>query len=275
MQALCIGSTNGIGKGLALALAAKKVNLTVVGRSEEAGQEVLALCRKVNPTGTYDFFKCDVSLIKAIDAFSSEYIKTHTKIDFLILSQGIASMNGRTETNEGIDRKLAIHFYGRMAFIQNLLPKLLNSESPKIISILSGGVHSSYTNKNDLALKDNFSIKNAADAAGFYNDLFLDKLSLSNPTVSFQHAAPGFVASNWGSDFNFLIRGPLRLLQWSFGRSIESCGEILTTAMMQRGPGFHIFGSNGDVASKTSDHSEEMRNIVYEHTQETLKNARA
>jgi hypothetical protein len=43
------------------------------------------------------------------------------------------------------------------------------------------------------SLERTYSIKNAADAAGFYNDLALDSLSRENPSISFQHAAPGFV----------------------------------------------------------------------------------
>ena len=38
-----------------------------------------------------------------------------------------------------------------------------------------------------------YSLKNAADAAGFYNDCALDKLSEENPGVAFIHAAPGLV----------------------------------------------------------------------------------
>lgn len=42
------------------------------------------------------------------------------------------------------------------------------------MSILSGGVHSPFQGyKTDPELKDTYSIKNAADMAGYYNDLFL------------------------------------------------------------------------------------------------------
>ena len=35
-----------------------------------------------------------------------------------------------------------------------------------------------------------YSLKNAADAAGFYNDIGLDCLAREHPTVAFVHAAP-------------------------------------------------------------------------------------
>jgi hypothetical protein len=46
-----------------------------------------------------------------------------------------------------------------------------------------------------------YSLKQAADAAGFYTDCALASLALANPEVRWVHAAPGFVASNWGGDF--------------------------------------------------------------------------
>ena len=143
-----------------------------------------------------------------IDSLCKTISEQQAGLDYLILSQGVASMNGFTATAEGIDRKLAVHYYGRMACINNLLP-LLQQSNGKVLSVLSAGVHSPYTNRNDLSLKTNFSIKNAADAAGFYNDLTLDTISRQNPGISLHHAAPGFVSTNWGSEFHPILKAIL------------------------------------------------------------------
>jgi hypothetical protein len=47
--------------------------------------------------------------------------------------------------------------------------------------------------KTDPELKENYSLVNAADSAGFYNYLMLDDFSKENPEVTFIHAAPGMV----------------------------------------------------------------------------------
>ena len=66
-----------------------------------------------------------------------------------------------------------------------------------MLSILSGGVHSPYTNLEDLSLRKSFSIANAANAAGFYNDLALDYLAAKEKeegfNTTFIHAAPGTI----------------------------------------------------------------------------------
>ena len=60
-----------------------------------------------------------------------------------------------------------------------------------MISVLSAGVHGVYGHlKDDPALKTHFSLKSAADAAGFYNDLALASFSQRHPKV-FAAAATG------------------------------------------------------------------------------------
>ena len=103
-------------------------------------------------------------------------------INYLVLSQGVASLAGCKEIEEGIDVKLALHYYGRIHFIDCLLPLLRNPSNnktdigikdPRVLrNILSGGVHSPYTtNLEDLSLRKSFSI------ARFYDDLALDYLA--------------------------------------------------------------------------------------------------
>eukprot|EP00501_MAST-03F_sp_TOSAG23-6_P000725 GSMAST32.ASY1.ANO1.753.1 assembled CDS len=58
------------------------------------------------------------------------------------------------------------------------------------MSVLSAGVHSPYKHwKEDTELSKHYSIKNAADAAGFYNDIIFDSLHLdeANSDITFIH----------------------------------------------------------------------------------------
>jgi hypothetical protein len=79
-----------------------------------------------------------------------------------------------------------------MAFITELLPSLRTAaaaaaatadesdgSSVAVVSVLSGGVHSPFSNYDkDVELKEgSYSIQNAANAAGYYNDLGLDALA--------------------------------------------------------------------------------------------------
>lgn len=106
------------------------------------------------------------------------------------MSQGMATVQGFTPTVDGNDEKLTLHYWGRMALASELLPHLRKAgesgasggggRGARVISVLSGGVHGAYGGyTSDPELKRGYSIKNAADAAGFYNDLGLDSLALA------------------------------------------------------------------------------------------------
>ncbi len=43
----------------------------------------------------------------------------------------------KTETEEQLDRKMALHFYSRMAFIEKLLPKLQASDDARVLRSVS------------------------------------------------------------------------------------------------------------------------------------------
>ena len=206
LNVVCVGATQGIGRAIALHIGTKfSANFTIIGRNEEEGSKVLSELRSRNPQGVHTMIKCDATLMKNIVKSCDTIKNSMDTINYLVLSQGIASLSGRQETKEGIDVKLALHYYGRIQFINSLLPLLRNtskpreteSHDPRVLSILSGGVHSPYTHLDDLSLKKNFSLINAANAAGFYNDLALDLLATKENEEGFRttfiHAAPGSI----------------------------------------------------------------------------------
>ena len=69
----------------------------------------------------------------------------------------------------------------------------------------------------DIQRAKNYSVANVANAAGFYNDLWLDHFASldhdRNNNVNFVHAAPGFVNTNWGTELSAPLRLFVRLLQ--------------------------------------------------------------
>ena len=193
-NAVVVGGTSGIGEGIALRLAKAKFNVTVSGRNKAAGDKILAEMTKLHD-GQHKFIPCDVQLMKnCFDTFGKD---SKDPLSVLVLCQGIGTIQGRTETKEGIDQKLALHYYSRIACILAMLPRLLKADNPKVQSVFSAGVHSPYElYKEDPELKQNYNLGNAANAPGFYNDLALDALSRLHPKASFTHIAPGYYRTN-------------------------------------------------------------------------------
>jgi hypothetical protein len=112
-----------------------------------------------------------------VHAASQEIRSRYNKINYLILSPGVFNLNGRDETSEGIDKKLALHYYARWRFIHDLLPSLEQAkkagEEAKTISVLGAG-KGGQIDVDDLGLKKSFSLLNAGLASATYNDLMLE-----------------------------------------------------------------------------------------------------
>ncbi|KAF0978000.1 hypothetical protein FDP41_002955 [Naegleria fowleri] len=259
-QALCVGGTSGIGRGMAMKFAQEKINVVIMGRNEKVGKEIVSEMKQLNPEGTYEMMVCDASSMKEIVKACEEFKKKHSRLDYVVLSQGIATTEGRKETPEGIDTKLALHYYGRVMFIKqlnDLLRETSKHTDVRVLNVFSAGVHKAYTNVNDLELKNDYSLLNAANAAGFYNDLAMDQFSREpgNENISFIHAAPGFVATNWGTELPTLLRWGTRFAQL-FASSTETCAENmmkgLTSDAMRRG--FHLMNPKGEKLGKSLLH---------------------
>jgi NAD(P)-dependent dehydrogenase (short-subunit alcohol dehydrogenase family) len=192
-RAVVVGGTSGIGQGIALRLAKANMKVTIVGRDAARGAQIV---QQMNDAGgsDHDFIPCDCFSIANVRKCSRDILSKSDILHMLVLTQGMATIQGFTPTQEGLDQKLTLHYFSRVAFIESLLPALRKSDDARVLSVLSAGVHSAYEGYNsDFTLERTYSIKNAADSAGFYNDLALDSLSRENPSMSFQHAAPGFV----------------------------------------------------------------------------------
>ncbi|KAI9340849.1 hypothetical protein BDR26DRAFT_860974 [Obelidium mucronatum] len=186
----------------------------------------------------------------------------------------MATLQGRTPTREGLDAKLALHYYGRMLFVRQLLPALAKADSPRVLSVLSAGVHSAYAQfREDPELVDNYSIKNAADSAGFYTDLMLDHYALENKKIAFVHAAPGFVNTNWGTEMPWAVRMLLKPLKAAFGKSPEDCAEAMCDVLLAPDTEVEskkgrviLVDENGGEALANKHATPEAREFIQKHT---------
>lgn len=276
-RALVVGGTSGIGESMAKRLAKADVEVTIVGRDQKRGEGIVQeLSALSTTTKSHQFIACDTSLMSNIQQCCEHYQQGKSSLDMLIMSQGIGSMNGRTETKEGIDQKLALHYFGRMAFIHHLLPLLRESKHQgKVMSVFSGGVNKANSwqlTKDDFELKNNFTLTNAATAAGHYNDLCLEEFSKdpTNQHLLFVHSAPGFVKTRVGSDLPPLLRTGVRLMQ-HLAKSSEDCAEFLCHPLFHtKQTGFiHVY-EHGDIHQNFKATNAEEGPFVFEQTMKLI-----
>jgi hypothetical protein len=141
-----------------------------------------------------------------------------------------------TETDEGLDKKLSLHYYSRMRFLYNLLPQLTNAAQDtasgkhslsSVLSVLDARGNAPLV-LNDLSLKNNYSLRNCANHAITMTSLSMEELASSHPSISFVHAYPGIVKTSLVRDNGFLIKTALNALYFLLSPmtvGLEESGE--------------------------------------------------
>ena len=301
---------NGIGKAIACRLASDGFSVVAVGRNKEGRADEIvknlmecssksSCCSsgggvQLKTKTQHEFRPCDAFSLAQVRECAEGIVRDYgnSGIDALVMTQGMATIQGFTPTSEGNDEKLTLHFWSRAAFAVMLLPALRASSMPGgavVMSVLSGGVHSPFTKfAEDPELKKKYSIKNAADGAGFYTDLFFDKLAThqSNQRINFIHSAPGFVATNWGTEMPLYLRGPIRMLQKMGGKPPHKCAGFMVQPILQCASGkielkrpnnnidgLFIMNEDATSGNLTKLHTEESIETVYQTTKTVLGKA--
>jgi NAD(P)-dependent dehydrogenase (short-subunit alcohol dehydrogenase family) len=187
------GLTAGIGAGIATAFAkyspkdSNAPHIILIGRSRPGADAVIAEMKRVNGAGKYEFVQGDLTMMKNVEGVAKEVRGKVDKINYLCMSQGMLSLKGQDDTEEGVDRKVALHFYSRYVFggisyfrfllgnllIPNIEKASVQGEDARLLTVLAAGRGGSI-DVDDLANKEKASLSNKADYATTYNDLMVE-----------------------------------------------------------------------------------------------------
>jgi NAD(P)-dependent dehydrogenase (short-subunit alcohol dehydrogenase family) len=223
-RALIVGGTSGIGYGIACRVASEAKSSTVIisGRTEPPQL----------PHANIEFRRLDASSMRAIKAYADAYkAEQEPRIDLLVLSQGLMSTAGRTETpDEGIDRKMALHYYGRQLLVRELLPVL--AEDAKVVFVLDAlRGDPAKLDWDDLDLKTTYGVVRAADHCISMTDAMVQHFAAQQKSTGgrrhFVHVYPGIVRSGLGRELPWYLRGPMQALGHVLGVAPEVSGERL------------------------------------------------
>ncbi|KAF4472959.1 short-chain dehydrogenase reductase [Fusarium albosuccineum] len=196
LVALFIGATSGIGQSALQQFAqhASSPRIYTVARPQSVAshQKLLDSLRQSNPSSTYNLITADVALISEVSKIVDAVKKAETKLDILVVSPGFMPFEGRIDTSEGLDPSMTTRYYSRLRAVEQLLPLLNNAPSPRIVSVLAGGVEAPL-NEDDLGLKDpkNWTTWNSSLHSATMGTLALERFARQNPKLSIVHWYPG------------------------------------------------------------------------------------
>ncbi|KAL9095083.1 MAG: hypothetical protein Q9165_002686 [Trypethelium subeluteriae] len=201
LVAIFVGATSGIGEYTLKQFAkyARRPRVYFLGRSQDAGDRIAGECKEVNPEGTYQFIKADVSSICEVDNVCRSVASQEQAINLLFLSQGT------------LTTQIALCHYSRIRFIINLLPLLQRATHLRRVVSVFAATKEGPVNTADIQGRK-VSLMSALSARGHASSLVtlsLEKLAGTAPDVSFVHDFPGAVRTNiarGGGAMMFLLR---------------------------------------------------------------------
>ncbi|KAK4185138.1 hypothetical protein QBC35DRAFT_29413 [Podospora australis] len=271
IKALVVGGTSGIGYGLACRVAAEAPSSSVIISGRNKPPNI--------PHPNMQFLRLDASSMREIKKYTDSFKASHAdqKLDFLIMTQGVISLDGRTETTEGIDRNMALYYYGKQLLIRELLPVL--KEDAKVIIVLNAKAgHPDKLNWNDLDLKKTFSLMGAASHCFTMTDGMIQQFAhqqqqAGNARRHFIHVYPGFVSTNISSSLPWYLRGPSTVLMRTVGVSPDTCAAYLlkgaseaTAAAEKKVKFWNNIDQKGHEVAGKAVWTEDQRKKVEDHT---------
>jgi len=205
---LITGATDGIGKETAIGMAENGYNLILIGRNEEKGKKVSDEIRRIADSIDIDFFTADLMLMKEVSRVADEVCQKYDRIDVLINNVG-AYFAFRDVTEEGFERTFALNHLGYFLMTKKLLPLVEKSDYKRIVNVSSSahyGVSFEFDNLNGEKKYRGFRAYQKSKLANvMFTYELAKKVKDSGITANCLH--PGFVASKFGNNNNFLWRG--------------------------------------------------------------------
>ncbi|MFG2139097.1 SDR family NAD(P)-dependent oxidoreductase [Streptomyces sp. NPDC048650] len=139
---LITGATQGLGRGLALDLAARGGTLLLHGRDRARLDAVAAEVRAVAPNATVRTYLADLSDLDQVHALAAEIRAAEPRLDGLVnnaVAGGGAEPLTRELSAQGYELRFAVNHLAPYALTRDLLPLLTASAPARVVNVASIG----------------------------------------------------------------------------------------------------------------------------------------
>ncbi|MFG1808340.1 SDR family NAD(P)-dependent oxidoreductase [Streptomyces sp. NPDC049040] len=141
---LITGSTDGMGRWLALRLAEAGDRVLIHGRHADRAEEVRGAIRQATGEDRAEVLLADLARLSEVDRLADEVAARVDRLDVLVNNAGIggASPGGRREVDAyGIERRFAVNYLAGYRLTRRLLPLLIASAPSRVVNVASAGQH--------------------------------------------------------------------------------------------------------------------------------------
>jgi len=131
---LITGANSGIGYQAALELARHGAHVLMGVRSRAKGEAALARLQREAPGASAEVVELDMASLSSIRRFAESYAGP---LDVLVNNAGVMALPTRELTEDGFERQFGTNHLGHFALTGLLLPKLLASSAPRVVTVSS------------------------------------------------------------------------------------------------------------------------------------------
>jgi NAD(P)-dependent dehydrogenase (short-subunit alcohol dehydrogenase family) len=158
-RVLVTGATSGIGWETARLLARAGADVVLTARDEAKGQDALRRIRDVVPMAQVSYSTLDLSNLESVRDFASR--EGNRPLDILINNAGAMATMQRKTTVDGFERTLGTNFFGPFALTGLLLPALLMTRSPRIVTVASAAARQGTLDLQDIGMEKRYALNPA------------------------------------------------------------------------------------------------------------------
>jgi len=201
---LITGSTSGIGKQTALALAQMGATVVLVGRDRTRGEATKAEIIATSSNPAVDLLLADLSSQAAIRQLAVDFKANYQRLDVLVNNAGAINAK-RMLTVDGLETTFAVNHLAYF-LLTNLLLDVLKASAPaRVVCVSSAASVAGWIDFNDLQGAQHYGGWRAYCQSKLANILFTYELArrLQDTRVTANCLHPGLVASGFGQSSGF------------------------------------------------------------------------
>ena len=222
--ALITGGNSGIGREVALTLAAHGAKVIIIGRSWEKGEAVIRAAQEQHAPQPMTFISADLSEMTEVERVARQVLSAHGHLDYLVHSAGIHHMK-RTLTPDGVEYNFAANYLSRFLLTNLVLERLQEDAGARIVVVGSPYV---FDPKTFLRFRGLYSERPSSPVwtlvkAGMAVSVWTVELArrLEGSGVSVNTVVPGVVRTDILRNDPLLVRWMDKLIQPFVGMSAE------------------------------------------------------
>jgi len=199
---LITGSTAGIGRATAEALAKQGHTIVISGRNPQKTAQVAEEIRKQTGNPNIDYLIADLASLDAVREMAAAFLKRYDHLDVLVNNAGLVSQK-RQISRDGYEMQFAVNHLAAFLLTNLLLDALKRSPAARIVNVSSIGHAQGQIHFDDLQFEGEYQPRQAYYQTKLSNVLFTYALArrLKNTRVTANVLHPGIVKTTLSHDY--------------------------------------------------------------------------